>query len=1376
MKYITTLFIAMALCTTTAALADDITIPTDDDHPFDLTKGIVTSADTHEHFTQNGLEWMRDGDQITFTLQNEQNVDYYDVIVNADTGNNGVTIDFSLKSHNGDVVADTTLSIVNSGWYNPKQYWLQTPAMKQGKYFLTLTFHSTPSSTTGNVKDISFRAPTPINIPTDDDHPFDLTKGLIISSSTKVHFTEHGVENMYDNDQLVYNLQCLEDLDVCNVYVDAATDLYNDIVFLDVNIKSIDGSIIADTTFHIEKKGWYNFVPYALQIRQMKKGKYILTLTYHQSTSPNWGTCNIGSISFKKPQSLKPGDEVQLANAEFDDGYNGWERQGHLWDNPQEFGNKYCVAHFNGGKGVMSQTAYNLPDGTYLLRMNAYDSTPSNPQELDTYIFLNDREKLLKDAYADANGYRNIYRCYEGRDNGNYRRTTDGRFAPTHQVQWNEGLNMAERLYMNCLVAVVTNGMAIFGWKKITDRGTRITLDHAQLIYLSDKIDLSTAELTTLESEQTTAFYKARLSELEQALRTELAAKRPHAPQAVVEANGMLNTDIAYNSDNEIIETILHAEHLLQRLQLPFYDITFSSPSTLADQLTSYNIQANDTIALKLNGTLNDEDINTLKTFNKTMELDLSATTLTALPDQQFTDWRLLTWVTLPKQLETIGNNTFYGCVELRDMQFPTTLRSIGTYAFRYTYNFYQAYIPEGVTAGNGAYRNSGIRRVMLPTTMTDIPYILCCDCYDLIDIQFNKQINIGGSAFENCIALKTINLPEGVERLQDQCFRYCIGLTSVTLPSTLISIARPFHNCHNLTEVTCLAATPPYPNGSHIHGDIGDKGFTLYVTRQAVEEYQEDDYWGEFNVVGIDELPQAYNVLSELTLDMTTPYPADYKPDVNLLALYYYWGNNVNAIGTYGHLTVDGLSTFSTRKLSTVWNPFALRSMTNRGLWGTTHTSIITNGHLRADDVIISLNLYENCWEFITFPFDVRVGDIRYRFPDVPLAIYGYDAQKRAEGKNSETWVRMTADSILHAGQGYIWQTAIPYDQMTERETLYGELNPYFNTFYVDALQNVNKPKFFRNSDVEVTLQKHESEYAHDRSWNFIGNPYPSYFDIQKIETTAPLIVWTFTNSWNGQYRAYSPLDDDLILFPGQAFFVQRPLDQEKLVFHKEGRQHDLSLHYDVQEARTARARSFAYPRQVFNILLTKANDDTSVTLLDADRTRFVINEAATLDYEPGRDASKFFSLNADADHLYTIHNGVHYAIDERPLADGLIRLGLQLPKEGTYTISLGDASHLMNNDGMNHEVTLIDHETGTETDLSTEAYTFHADAGTFDGRFTIRLSGAPNSIQTIGMDTERPSLGDGLGEGLFDLQGRRVSKPQRGIYLRNGKKHVVK
>ncbi|MBR1521910.1 MAG: leucine-rich repeat protein [Bacteroidaceae bacterium] len=1224
-----------------------------------------------------------------------------------------------------------------------------------------------------------------VKIPTTDGNPFDLTKGIVTSSNSREKFTDNGVEYMYNNDLLEYTLQNEQDADIYNIYVEAANG--SGTATLDLSLKRADGTTVADTTFAIAQNGWSNYSMYSMRIRAMKKGKYTLTFTFHQLTNTSWNAVNIKSISFKKPLSLKPGDDVEIANPEFDDGLNGWTRENGLGNGTYSlFDNNLSLMHFNYGKGSLSQTLYNLPDGLYLLRLNAYDSSPGwngiDPKETDFYVFLNDRMVPMKTAYDDAVSYRNIYRLQDGvtnTTNGDYRRLPDGRWAPTHQVEWNEALAMKERLYENCVVVAITNGQATFGWKKTIDRGARIPCDHARLTYLSESTDLNAYAktiqasamknvdvATAIERTTMTNDLKERLITLGGAISIELAAKRTHAPAAITEANAFLNADLRNLTDGELIDAILHAEHIMQRLLLPFYDLTLSSSATLASLIESQGIQTADSISLKLSGTPSSDDLATLKTLTKLTELDLSETTLTTLPERQFADMKFLTWVTLPSGLEAIANRAFDSCWRLRDMTLPPTLRSIDYNAFWACYNLDHAIIPEGVTLGNSVYSRSGVKTVVLPHSLTEVPYNIFSYCYDLADIQFSKQEIIGQDAFSNCRSLTRITLPEGVKRMHSNCFGSCPGLTSATLPSTLTLVDSPFGNCKNLKELTCLSIAPPYSYGSAIAGDYyGNVAATLYVPRPSVASYQEADRWNAFDVVGIDTLPSFLNLISPLTLDTSIGLPADYKPDLTFSGLYSYWGGNVTSVATRGTLTVEGSTMLSTKRFTQYYTPFVQRSMANRGDWGPGYTSLINNGQLRADTVTIDLCLYTNCWEFLSFPFDVRVGDIRYRFAGVPLIIYGYDAQKRAEGKHSETWVEMTADSILHAGKGYIWQTTIPQNQVEWRSATYGgDYNYEYNNFYIDAMQNANKPLFFRTGDVEVTLETHYSEYAHDRSWNLIGNPYPCYFDIHSIETTAPLIVWTFTNSYNSRYQAYSPLDDDLILFPGQAFFMQCPLEQDKVVFLKEGRQHNLELHYDTPESSTrARAKAMMPQRQVFNLLLsgTSEGQATPETL---DRTRFVINPQATLDYEPGRDASKFFSLNAGTAHLYTHEKGVRYSIDERPLADGTVQLGIQLPTSGTYTLRLDTQA--------DETVTLIDLTTGTKTRLEagSEGYTFQANAGTSDSRFVLYLGDAATGINEATTPLQQRELQ------FYDLQGRPVSHPQKGVYIQNNKKIIIK
>ena len=420
-----------------------------------------------------------------------------------------------------------------------------------------------------------------IVIPTDDEHPFDLTKGEVTSSSTINHFTDYGIQYLYDGDKIVFTLQNTQDADYYNMLMEASNGAGTGSI--DFDLRRQDGTLVTNTHFDMENKGWSTPVTYTLQPKAMTKGKYTLTLTFHQATNKSWEAARIKSIAFKKPQDLKPGDTLPIVNAEFDDGLNGWTRTGSGSNGTNNIGgNKSALAHFNSGTGQMSQTIYNLPNGLYLLCLNAYDSASdwdgTSVPDQDTYVFLNERIVPMKTAYDETIGYRNIYRWYDGRTNNSYRLTEDSRWLPTRQVDWNEALAMTERFYENCVIVAVNDGKASFGWMKTGNRSVRIAYDHATLTYLAKSTDLQaysrtlnidSSEPQTIERTLCANHLRERLSILEQAVRTELTAKRAHAPQAIAEANELLaNLNPQTSNLNALIDAILHIEHLLQRLNL----------------------------------------------------------------------------------------------------------------------------------------------------------------------------------------------------------------------------------------------------------------------------------------------------------------------------------------------------------------------------------------------------------------------------------------------------------------------------------------------------------------------------------------------------------------------------------------------------------------------------------------------------------------------------------------------------------------------------------------------------------------------------------------------------------------------------------------
>jgi hypothetical protein len=159
-----------------------------------------------------------------------------------------------------------------------------------------------------------------------------------------------------------------------------------------------------------------------------------------------------------------------------------------------------------------------------------------------------------------------------------------------------------------------------------------------------------------------------------------------------------------------------------------------------------------------------------------------------------------------------------------------------------------------------------------------------------------------------------------------------------------------------------------------------------------------------------------------------------------------------------------------------------------------------------------------------------------------------------------------------------------------------------------------------------------------------------------------------------------------------------------------------------------------------------------------NVDRTRIVINEAASAQYELDKDASKFFSDNADIPQLYTEANGVNYAINERPLGDGTVTLCTTAGNGSLCTISLAK-------DIPDYDVTLEDPTTGTTVALNDgQTHSFYGNGHTF----LLHFNNTATGIRTIG------TVPIVRNDARYNLSGQRVTDTYKGLVIHNGKKYI--
>lgn len=728
-----------------------------------------------------------------------------------------------------------------------------------------------------------------------------------------------------------------------------------------------------------------------------------------------------------------------------------------------------------------------------------------------------------------------------------------------------------------------------------------------------------------------------------------------------------------------------------------------------------------------------------------------------------------ITDLVIPEGVSSIGSYSFVKCEGIKSVTFPSTLTAIGSHAFYQSglesvdipngittieektfygcANLKRVTIPEGVTKiGNAAFAKTGLTELTLPSTIRSMMQsFYSCDnlakltltesittlgesfygCNALKEVHIPGSVKLGSSDFRGCENLETVTIGEGVEEITG--FNRCWNLKSVTLPSTTSRVeSYGFTGCSSLTSVTCLALEPPYATGQIPGGQgVGMEGRTLYVPALTLAYYKETKNWQDFpNIEPLDVMPENIMVRNELHLTLPEIVPEG-KPNVTLLH-----DNDPK----YGVLTVDG-SSLSMSSFNILWDYYMQYRNSSRDL---NHCSLINNATMEADNVSTDLWIYSKIWTFVALPFDFKVSEVEPADEgETDWVIYTYDSRKRANGEMTDTWVKMTGDDIVKAGQGFIIQGQRKLNGRTRDDV----------GLRFRSLDNESKNLVFRTDDMSQPLTFYDSEFLHNRSWNFIGNPYPCYFDMNYTDFRAPITVWDMNSK---KYVAVRPGDDEYVLSPGEGFFVQCPDDREAILFDVDGRQ---TTHAPLV-VNQARKKAADASRAVFNICMKSYHDNE-------DRTRIVINEQASQQYELDKDASKFFSTESTMPLVYTSADGISYAINERPLGDGIVSLCVTNTNGSYCTISLAE-------DLPDWEVTLEDPERDETVELKDgNGYSFYANGQTF----LLHLKNTSTGIHTLDNLTISPS------DNYYDLQGRKMTAPnKKGIYIRNGQKTVIR
>lgn len=732
-----------------------------------------------------------------------------------------------------------------------------------------------------------------------------------------------------------------------------------------------------------------------------------------------------------------------------------------------------------------------------------------------------------------------------------------------------------------------------------------------------------------------------------------------------------------------------------------------------------------------------------------------------------FQDCDSLKHATLPEGLLYLHEWAFSDDDLLEDVTLPSTLRFLGGYVFHY---------------------NKSKKSYVQPPLINTVPSSICSNCDSLTSVTLHSNVTlIDGSAFNLCpkltridlpeglevigtwafaeTALKEINLPaslkkieerafcdidasrvvvpEGVEYIGDRAF-YSKNLRYVDFPSTVALLGGfAFQGDGGACDSIILRAAVPPRNW----GDLYRTWLTgsLYVPEASVNAYKQNEGFNT-SFTSIKPLkgyaPENIIVATPASTDsIWFPTPANanltiaYNPDYSdgFYGGHLHVGKNTN--WPVNHLRYD-------YRLS--WNGWDEQAT----------ATLINEGTMTAQTMEMNLEYERNQWFFFTPPFDMKASDFTCNDSRAPFVLRTFSGAQRAAGNHYRVWQDVSANDTLKTGQGYILQYGVyryltGYDKWSDAKD-----DQIFNMKASAPLHTMA----LTASDVTIPLTEYKGQYAHNEGWNLIGNPYMAYFDISELETDGPILV--ATKEPYTALEAISPLDDRHILHPLRAFLVQRSNNQTSVTFHAAGRQADRQVREaSTNDSRSLRRAALRQQRIVFDAMLQRHTEKGDSLLA---RTRIVQTPRATESYDRGQDAP-FITMDDNATALYSRTNGLRYSMNELPLTTATVELGMHLQEAGSYTIAMnvrGEAYQGLH-------LWLKDTETGTETDLLTDSYTFTvSEPCTLNNRFVLSLNDGITSVPTVETKTQQAA------QQIYDLQGRRVNTPGKGLYIKNGKK----
>lgn len=236
--------------------------------------------------------------------------------------------------------------------------------------------------------------------------------------------------------------------------------------------------------------------------------------------------------------------------------------------------------------------------------------------------------------------------------------------------------------------------------------------------------------------------------------------------------------------------------------------------------------------------------------------------------------------VIIGENVTTVGTAAFMHCENLTEVELPATLTKINQWAFDSCQSLPSITIPAQVayinveafsncsnlerievsSANNTFFSEDGVLFKRSPGTIVAYPAGNTNSSYTVLD----TVSTIGRGAFEGCVNLKRVVIPQGVKEIPYRAFYECTALETIQIPSSVTSIGNSaFSFCSSLTSVFMPDSI----------SNIGKQAFLVCNSLTDVYYRGSEAQWNKIQIVSYHNDPLTSDTVTIHYFSGSTPF-----------------------------------------------------------------------------------------------------------------------------------------------------------------------------------------------------------------------------------------------------------------------------------------------------------------------------------------------------------------------------------------------------------------------------------------------------------------------------------------------------------------------